>query len=133
MILWCWSNVGLHRAEQTTPTLLLQPLAGWGGPTLPPSTYHPTLAIKEEGRAGGRSVLGNSRECLAKGPGKVRASGPEQVPSHFRGLRALCLAKERNLLGLLKPEDFSLARAGPSMLWRWLVKPLAGSGEETVS
>lgn len=88
----------------------------------------PTLAIKEEGRAGGRSVLGNSHRHLAEGPRNVRASGPEQVPSHFCGLRALVLAKERNLLGPLKPEDSSLTRAEPSMLWGWLGKPPAGSG-----
>lgn len=52
--------------------------------------------------------------ATVSGPEKVPR--PEKVPLHFDGLRALGLAKERNLLGPLKPEDSFLDRTVANML-----------------
>lgn len=59
----------------------------------------------------------------------ARVSGPEQVSPHFKGFRALGLAKEGNLLGPLKPEDAFLGRAVPNMQWGWPGNPLVGPRE----
>lgn len=53
---------------------------------------------------------------LAESPEMATVSGPEKVPLHFDGLRALGLAKERNLLGPLKSEDSFLDRTVANML-----------------
>lgn len=74
-----------------------------------------------------------SFEGLAEGPGKAMVSEPEQLPPHFDGLRALGLARERNLLDPFKSQD-SLGRAvtniccGDGRASHW-----QGLREETVS
>lgn len=86
----------------------------------------PSLSIEELDRAGGRLVLGTSLGSLTEGPEMATVSGPEKVPPHFNGLRALGLAKKRNPLGPLKPKDSFLDRTVPNMLWVWPGRPLAG-------
>lgn len=117
--LQCLSGAGHHAAGQTAPTLLLWPLADCSGPTLLPITYLPITHHQEEGRAGGRLVLGTALGGLAESPS--RASWSEQVSAPFLALKALGLAKERDLQGSLNPED-SLGSAMPDMLWGWPVK-----------
>lgn len=56
-----------------------------------------------------------------KGQGIAALAGAPDL----HGLRALGPAKERNLLGFLKPEDSFLGMAVPKMLWGWPGKPLA--------
>ena len=70
-------------------------------------------------------VLGTSFGGLGEDPEIARVSGPEQMPPHFDGLRALGVAMERNLWGPLKLKDSFLGRAVPSALQEWPGKPLA--------
>lgn len=129
VILWCLNNSGFHMAEETAPHTCCGLWQTGVALHCFPAHTSPSLLIEELGRAGGRLVLGTSFGGLAEGPEMATISGPEKVPLHFDGLRALGMAKERNPMCPLKPEDSFMDKTMPNMLWGWPGKPLAAPRE----